>query len=570
MMWVKLFCCIAAVATDTTEDEDCNVPDLLLLQLAHASNASQMQAQEVHQDKQRPNFLLLIPDGWRYDWDGFYSDVPLNLPTIKSLASKGVRFTQAYVSAPYCTPSRKAMASGRDYDEAGTDGKFDDTDYPGTGLTMDDMPPYFLLLKNAGYHTMTAGKDDLTKTSLLGTAADFFGCETCTWGDGLYHQEELGFSDGFRIVDKTDMMDYWPKVIDPLSAELQKRFVTLPNGTVMNRFDVLYYCYKATGEFEIADTAHWLDPDVCNNETYTVEAQEDVLITEAAVKLLRRRPREKPFFLQVAFLSPHEPFLVTQEMRASVSHRIWPKAVDDNAGICPGGACDARGVDGNYSRCNYAALLEHVDGLFQKLLDELQYQGVLDNTYVIFTSDHGEMLGDHDMEGKRMFYHSSASVPLMISGPRIPKGLDLSSPVSNRDVTGTILDLAGIPLAPNMTTRSLRPIWQQDGSWYRNEIKISLLSWRAVVKSIDGSIYKYVRCYNYCTLAPPSLPLTTTTTTRAPGSTPWISMLFNVSSDPQDMHDISEERPDLAKMLCLKLPTRANVDDVNVDFTRDC
>ena len=76
-----------------------------------------------HPSKQ-PNFLLLMPDQWRYDWDGKHTDgnasIPLKLPVLNSLHERGTRFTQAYVPAVVCAPSRSCMASLREYDKAGT------------------------------------------------------------------------------------------------------------------------------------------------------------------------------------------------------------------------------------------------------------------------------------------------------------------------------------------------------------------------------------------------------------------------------------------------------------------
>ena len=72
----------------------------------------------------RPNFLLLMPDQWRHDWDGARggngTEIPLDLPNLRALQAGGVRFTQAYVPSPVCAPSRSCMASLREYDAAGT------------------------------------------------------------------------------------------------------------------------------------------------------------------------------------------------------------------------------------------------------------------------------------------------------------------------------------------------------------------------------------------------------------------------------------------------------------------
>ena len=125
-----------------------------------------------------PNILLLFPDQWRYDWDGFtrenQPDIPghmLRVPTTRKVAAAGTRFTTAYVPAPVCAPSRSCLASGREYGSADANGQpgnwsnvlSNGFDYPIGQTTFYDV------LRARGYHVMTTGKDDLTKASQLGS-----------------------------------------------------------------------------------------------------------------------------------------------------------------------------------------------------------------------------------------------------------------------------------------------------------------------------------------------------------------------------------------------------------------
>jgi len=241
-----------------------------------------------------------------------------------------------------------------------------------------------------------------------------------------------------------------------------------------------------------------LDLDVCNAATYTDDMQEDVLTTELALRLLRNRPVDKPFFLQIAYLSPHTPTFATQEMLESVSSRTWPLPFNNSEGVpFPAHCLQSNGPDGNQTRCNYAALMEKVDSQIQRVLDELDMQGVLDETVIIFSSDHGEMLGDHGMEGKTRHYQSSTSVPLMISGPGVAKGLEIHRPVTTMDIAGTVLDLAGVEAHQAMTTKSLRELWEFKTSC-RDLVYSGHSYWRMVVKEINGVTYKYARCTMEC------------------------------------------------------------------------
>ena len=98
-------------------------------------------------EAKRPNVLLLMPAQWRSDWDGLHNDngsaIPLNLPHLRALQNTGTRFTQAYVPAVVCAPSRSCMASLREYDHAGT-ATNGANDYDVT------IPTYFSALQDAG------------------------------------------------------------------------------------------------------------------------------------------------------------------------------------------------------------------------------------------------------------------------------------------------------------------------------------------------------------------------------------------------------------------------------------
>lgn len=200
-------------------------------------------AQETHQEAvadSRPNLLLLFPDQWRYDWDGFPTlptgEIPLHMPVTKSLAERGVRFTQAYVPSPVCTPSRGALASGREYDHN-----------PITKVMQDykistSNPTFYSLLRDAGYHTMTVGKDDLQKKSGLGFYTRYPGCDDCLDGDGRYMSKELGFSDSLRYTGKDAVIqNKFP--YDMYGFFLRNQSVSSENGTQTNGWLAHLACF---------------------------------------------------------------------------------------------------------------------------------------------------------------------------------------------------------------------------------------------------------------------------------------------------------------------------------------
>mmetsp|Transcript_59788 Transcript_59788/g.142315 ORF Transcript_59788/g.142315 Transcript_59788/m.142315 type:complete len:567 (-) Transcript_59788:177-1877(-) len=524
--------------------------------LATASGSSSLQpanksSQEAINDAKakRPNLLLLFPDQWRSDWDGLTQpggqELPLRMPTVKKLAGQGVRFTQAYVPAPLCAPSRAALAAGREYDRTtvNTNGK---------DFATKEMPTIYGLLRDAGYHTIVAGKDDLTKGSFMGYKERYPGCSYCKDGDGLYLQEELGFSDGLRAGGKYDVVQFKVSGNEPhemFGYWLRNQTVVSKDGVKQTAWDAHRKCFQTHRE---------LPPGtVCDSNTYSSELYEDDWTAANAIALLRRRPQDKPFFMQVNFPGPHDPFLVTADMHASVSDgRVWPEATDNAQQYIPGGRCKDTGDPSfDHTRCNYAAELENLDKLFQVILDEVEKQGEMSRTIVIVSSDHGEMLGDHSQGAKSKPWQAAVSVPLIIVGaekvgPTIPAGKSVHSPVATLDLGGTLLDFAGVEPAKGMTTVSLRPLIEgtaNNSAGYRPFVSSGLSTFRVVIQEIEGVSYKYICCLGECpgkpTTAPPVAP------------SGWMEMLIDVKADPFDMHDLSKRHRKVVKSMRKLLPT---------------
>ena len=121
-------------------------------------------------------------------------------------------------------------------------------------------------------------------------------------------------------------------------------------------------------------------------------------------------------------------------------------------------------------RALYLALTSEVDHHFGRIIDHLKATGQYDNTIIIVTADHGEMLGDHHAWGKMHYYDAAFRIPLMIRVPgRGVAGTHLSAPTESIDVTPTILDLLGIPVPDSMNGRSLAPLidGQKPDDWRR-------------------------------------------------------------------------------------------------------
>jgi len=129
-------------------------------------------------------------------------------------------------------------------------------------------------------------------------------------------------------------------------------------------------------------------------------------------------------------------------------------------------------------RQNYAAMIENIDRWTGVFLDELRKRGELDNTVIVYSSDHGEMLGDHDRWGKTYPYAPSVGVPLVVAGPGLRRGARSDALVSHIDIGATFLDYAGVVKPKDMESRSLRPLLEGKTTKHRDVVLSGLNAWR--------------------------------------------------------------------------------------------
>ncbi|MFN7919029.1 MAG: sulfatase-like hydrolase/transferase [Bryobacteraceae bacterium] len=374
----------------------------------------------------RPNILLLFPDQLRGDWIGNPA-IPVRTPNLDALGRRGMRFTRAVVGSPVCAPSRACLASGREYDGCGVINNA--YDYP-TGQST-----YYRILRDHGYHTMACGKIDLHKKTLY-------------WGlDGKHRLDEWGFSGGVDNAGKRDATRSGavePK--DPFMAFLHGRGLAARHvADYSSRKD-----YSATFPTPLPDDAY------CDN-----------WLANNGLELLRRSPRGKPWHLAVNFCGPHEPMDITAGMEKRVRGREFPQ---------PNRNTQFPASTHTAIRQNYAAMIENIDRWVGIYMAELRRRGELDNTIVVFSSDHGEMLGDHDRWEKPVPYQASVGVPLIVAGP----GETSDALVSVVDFAATFLDYAGVGVPRDMDSRSLRAVLERRTRSHREYVLSGLNHWRMV------------------------------------------------------------------------------------------
>jgi arylsulfatase A-like enzyme len=442
----------------------------------------------------QPNILFIFPDQQRGDWTG-YSDVPVRTPNLDSLLEDGVAFEHAVSPSPVCGPARSCLAQGVEYDRTYVKNHHE-VDYPLAAPTA-----YEHLRDEAGYHTIGTGKFDLQKYS----------ADRGTGVDGKNYREENGFVDWVNV---SEMLNHgFDDPVDPYQQYL------VNEG------------YDAVFEEEYPRSVYDVHPMTLPDEAY-----QDNWIGRQTETLLREAPRDEPWFCQVNFVKPHNPWDVTEEMHTWYRDPDvdFPDPVEPDEEISL--------EEHQEIRRNYAAMVENVDRWVGRLLDVVEERGERESTIVVYASDHGEMLGDHGMWYKRSPYRQSASVPLLISGLGVENRGVVDDPATTLDLHATFRDYAGIDTGDN-DSETMRPYLEGETDDHRDVVMSGVNHWRL---AFDGR-YKLIRGFN------PSVnygldrdevdvwdetKLYTTLQERDP-------LLFDLGDDPREIENVADDCPDV-------------------------
>ena len=270
----------------------------------------------------------------------------------------------------------------------------------------------------------------------------------------------------------------------------------------------------------------------------------DRAVTRTTVEWLETRAREdaatKPFLLTVGFISPHCPFIAPREdyelYRDLIGDSDLPDADIDmlppllrqqraEAGL--DSPCPVPREAQRRARTAYYGLCTFVDRMLGKIIDALERTGLSENTIVVYTSDHGEQLGEHGMWWKSTFYEGSVGVPLIISGPTsLGSSRVFDANVSLMDLGPTLLDLVGAPPLPNIDGRSFKCLIDGNSSDWTDKVvaeSTGLSGLPPIMRMIKRGTWKLIYYH---------------------GHEP---QLFDLSTDPDELHDRAND-PECSKI----------------------
>lgn len=389
-----------------------------------------------------PNVVLIMSDQHRADMMGCAGDPSVRSPIMDRLAAEGVRFSQVWCQGPLCMPARASFMTERYVRDHGVFDNWAEID-PAS-------PTYVWSLREAGYHTALIGKAHLYRDE--GLVAH----HTSELAPRL---EALGFAEVNETTDKfigpiancyTDFLEH-RGLLDTYRGHIRERSYQGDNEDGQN----------ATKSVPMWDSTPMPIP---------LDAYIDVWHGVEAAAWIERYSRPEPFFLFVGFPGPHDPWDAPSEAvdryrgvemsmprstkrpvlegtgryRALLESFLW---VSDSATMTPDAIAGMRR--------SYAADISLIDEGVGAILGALERREMLENTWVIYTSDHGEMAGSHSMMSKCVLYDPAVRVPLIIRPAGGADARTIESTAEHLDVPATIRDIAGAAELPEGEGRSL-------------------------------------------------------------------------------------------------------------------
>ena len=424
--------------------------------------AARVSAAEPARQPQRPNIVFLLADDLRADAMSCAGNPVVHTPELDRLAKEGLRFTDAFVTTAICSTSRASILTGQYARRHGVN------DFQTKLRDLDVTYP--MRLKQAGYYVGFFGK-----WGVGDTADDWFGrCARAfdfwagdTGQSSFWHERTCnyvrnnGTSERERFACDCPAAARAAEGVDPAAG----------GGNF----------YFRTGDEPMLDSGgpHPLLKDPVHTETF--------VYPQKLRRFLDACPTDKPFCLSISYKSTHAPWDGYDARFADAFAGLdLPKAASVSLADAESQpAFLRRSLAGPFGLAmvtrdelrlreqrKYYRLVLTLDAAVGEVRRELERRGLADNTVIVFTSDHGHLLGEHGFFGKWTMFEESIRVPFIIADPRVrPDRRGRTSPALalHIDVAPTLLDLAGVPVPPDMQGKSLLPLLKNADAPLRDE-----------------------------------------------------------------------------------------------------
>lgn len=423
------------------------------------------------------NILFLIADDQRFDTIHALGNQEIKTPYLDRLVENGTAFLNAYIpggsSGAVCMPSRAMIHTSQGLTKLHDNGAYVTSDQPLLGET----------LKKNGYHTIEVGK----------------------WHNG-FDSFQRSFTDGAEIFFG-GMWDHWNVPVNTFDSE----------GHYHQRMKNFTYDPFSTNKIM----------ELPANQLTLGKHSTDLFSDALIEKIYQAAEKDEPFFLYGAFLAPHDPRTMPKEFQKMYQGKDIPlppnflgehpfefdvKAQrDEQLEVYPRPKEKVQ-----QHLADYYAMISHIDARIGTILEALEKTNQLEDTLIIFTGDNGLAIGQHGLMGKQNLYESSIHVPLILSGPDIPKNKKVTEDVLLMDIFPTILDYLNLDFPTGIEGKSMLPLL--NGKKGRQEIYLQFTDLIRGLKTPQYKLIQYATSFGKHT------------------------QLFDLKKDPFEMENLAENK----------------------------
>ena len=374
--------------------------------------------------KRPPNILFLMSDEHRASVSGYEGNAVVGTPTLDALAREGVTFRNAYTPSPICVPGRQAIMSGQ---------------FPSTNGCRnygEDLAPDYMTwarrFSQFAYQTVACGK--------------------------LHHTG-------------VDPAQGWNKLIG-MSGGLASQYIPDRDVAAFERYRQVSMTWDWQKEVQRAGVGRARN---AVHDEYTVEGALNFIEEYFCDPYYDRATPDRPLVLKVSLEQPHYPFLTDEARFNYYLNRVetwtdqtpFPHPFLGRESLLEGGVEGVCAREIRRATAAYYGMVEQTDAHFGRVMEALRHAGQnLDDWILVYTSDHGEMLGEKSLWGKQKFFEASARVPLIIRWPKRFAPRVVEQNVNLCDLFATLCELCELPVPDGLDSRSLVPLLSgQNADW---------------------------------------------------------------------------------------------------------
>jgi arylsulfatase len=388
----------------------------------------------------KPNILMIMADQLRMDCVGAYGNKVIKTPHLDRIAREGIRFQNAYTCTPSCTPARTALMTG-------------------LGPWRHGM---------LGFSNIATNPYPVEKASAMAVAGYY------TTSIGKNHYYPISNAHGYHHLISDEHCSYWFHTQSDKKAQ-----------SAEERCDYESWFWSQMPDKDPHATGLGWNDQPSKPFVYLEEMHATHWTGTTAVRFLQQYERAEPFFLKVSFIRPHSPYDPPERFFKMYEDSPLPEAeVGEWAKRYEPRSSEKDDLwhgrlptqDIQRSRQGYYGSVSFVDEQVGRILDALEQRNMLDDTLIVFFSDHGDMLGDQNLWRKSYAYEQSAHIPMLIR-PAIGMQLDVAgqtidNPVEIRDLLPTFLDAAGAEIPASIEGKSLLHLVRTKGAGWRPYIDL--------------------------------------------------------------------------------------------------